>query len=532
VHGGPAGGCALRAEVIERAAGREAAAQPPAPEPPAPEPPRAAVPNAAHFVRSAVKFGLAQPVTWASSTALAVLLPHYLGDANLGKFGFAVGLTLLAGLLANLGISALLTKEVARAPDRAGQLLVNALVMRLPLSLVAAALAVGMVSFRPRDAVTRTAVLILTAGIFVDGTRAVVQGTLQGLHRMTSLAAFPPVAGALYAVLAGASLARGGGVIVVAAAYVIGQAGGLTINLVALWRALPHLPRPSWRVCRLLFLGGLPFFVWQAALVVYGQVDAVLLSYLTNDAVVGWYVAAYRVVTVPIFVPTVLMTVVFPALSAAAHDPGRFNPIIRRAVQVALLTTLPMALGIMLLPDRIIQVLHWSAPFQHSVLPIVLLAPSFPLVAVDMMIGTALNARDRQRQWALTAVAAALLNPALNLVLIPYTQHRFGNGAIGAAAVTTLTELFMMSVGLCLLPPGVLGRATATWALRCAGAALAMAAVVVPLRGAFVAVPVVAGAAAYAAASLALGTVSLSDVRSVLRHLAGRAAAPEREGVP
>jgi O-antigen/teichoic acid export membrane protein len=489
-------------------------------------PPRpAAVPGAGHFVKTVVKFGVAQPLTWTSSAVLAVLLPHFLGDAALGKYGFALGLTLLAGLLANLGVAAYLTKEVARSPWRAGELTVNALALRLPLSLVAAAVPIAIVSLRPRDAVTQAVVLVLSAGILVDALRAVVQGTLQGLHRMTTLAAFPAVAGAVYAAAAALALTSGAGVVFVAGAYVTGQGVGLAINAVGLWRALPGLPRPTWRACRLLLVGGLPFFVWQAALVVYGQIDSVLLSYLTNDAVVGWYVAAYRVVTVPIFVPTVLMTVAFPALSAAARDPHRFNPIVRRAVQVVLLTTMPMALGIMLLPDRIVQALHWSPSFEHSVLPIVLLAPSFPLVAVDMMIGTALNARDRQRQWALTGVAAALLNPTLNLLLIPYTQARFGNGAIGAAAVTTTTELFMMVVGLWLLRGGVLGRETAAWAVRCFAACLVMTAVVLPFRESFIAMPVTAGVLAYAVASLGLGTLSPSDVRAALRQLAARGVA-------
>lgn len=481
------------------------------------------VPGTPHFVRTILKFGLAQPMTWASSLVLAVLLPRFLGDTNLGKFGFALGLILIAGQVGNLGVSAYLTKEVARAPQRAGELAANALAMRLPLSLVAAAVAVAVVTVRPRDSVTQMVVLILSFGILVDAVRAVAQSTLQGLHRMTTLAAFPAVSGAVYAVAAGLALTHGAGVVFVAAAYVTGQAAGLAINIVALWRALPDLPRPSLLVCRALLVGGLPFFVWQAALVVYGQVDSVLLSYLTSDAVVGWYVAAYRVVTVPIFVPAVLMTVAFPALSAAAGDPSRFSAIVRRAVQVILLTTMPMAIGIMLLPDRIVQVLHWSAPFQNSVLPIVLLAASFPLVGVDMMIGTALGARDRQRQWALTAVAAAVVNPTLNLVLIPYTQQHFGNGAIGASAVTTMTELFMMVVGLCLLPRGVLVRQTAIWALRCLGACLVMAVVVILLRDAFFAVPVVVGALTYVAVSLSLGTLSPSDVRAALRAVVDRA---------
>lgn len=517
---------ASRMAVAEIEAGEAAPRRAPAPAAPPPHP-RPDVPGPGHFVRTVAKFGIAQPLTWASSAVLAIMLPHFLGDAALGKYGFAIGLTLLAGLLANLGVSAYLTKEVARAPWRAGEMTVNALALRLPLSVVAAAVPIGIVTLRPRDAVTQTVVLILSAGILVDAVRAVVQGTLQGLHRMTTLAAFPAVTGAVYAGAAALALTRGYGVEFVAAAFVTGQFAGLVVNTIALWRALPGIPRPTMQACRLLLIGGLPFFVWQAALVVYGQIDSVLLSYLTNDAVVGWYVAAYRVVTLPIFVPTVLMTVAFPALSAAARDPERFDRIVQRAVQVVLVATMPMALGIMLLPDRIVQALHWSDSFQHSVLPIVLLAPSFPLIAVDMMIGTALNARDRQRQWAVTGVAAALLNPALNFLLIPYTQQHLGNGAIGAATVTTTTELFMMVVGLLLLPRGVLTRHTAGWAVRCFAACLVMAAIVLPFRQAFIGVPIVAGALAYVIASVGLGTLSPSDVRSAVRQLVKRSEAEE-----
>lgn len=487
------------------------------------------VPDAAHFVRSVFKFGVAQGFSWIGAAVLAVMLPRLLGDVNLGKLGFALGLTLLAGLLANLGTSTFLVKEVARSPERAGELTVTALALRLPLSLLAAALAVIAVTLTRSDPATRATVYMLSLGILVDASRGVVQGTLQGLQRLTTLAAFPAISTSVYAGAAVLALTHGAGIVVVAAAYVVGQLAGLAVSGAALWRALPALPRPRPRLLLLLLAGGLPFFVWQAALLVYGQVDSVLLSFLTNDAVVGWYVAAYRIVTVPMFVPTILMTVIFPALSAASAAPERFDHILRRALQVALQVTLPMALGVMLLPDRIVATLGYPPGFDHSILPIVLLAPSFPLVAVDMIIGTALNARDRQRQWALVAVAAAVLNPALNLVAIPLTQAWLANGAIGAAAVTTATEVFLMTVGLRLLPRGALDRATAWGCSRIVVAGLVMAAVVVLLRGASLLVSVPIGAVTYTAASLALRTLSLADLRLAFRYLvSGRPPQPER----
>jgi O-antigen/teichoic acid export membrane protein len=224
-------------------------------------------------------------------------------------------------------------------------------------------------------------------------------------------------------------------------------------------------------------------------------------------------------VTVPIFLPSILVTVVFPALAAAAGRPREFNQIARRALHASFLVTLPMSLGIMLLAGPLIELLRYPAAFQHSIPVIMLLAPGFPIVAADMIIGTVLNSLDRQRQWAVAGVAAAVLNPLLNLVLIPICQSRFGNGAIGAAAATTATEGLLMAAGIYLLPRAVFDLPTVLRIGRCLAAAIAMVAVVLPLRALPLPVPVAAGAATYLAAALLLGAISREEIREVVRHL-------------
>ncbi|MBI4493317.1 MAG: flippase [Chloroflexi bacterium] len=478
------------------------------------------MPTPAHVIRSIFTLGLAQVLSSVGGAALAVLLPRYLGDVNLGKFAFALALTSLVGLAADLGTATYLAKEIARAPARAAALTANALAMRVPLSLLAGLLAVAVVNLAGYDLLTRQVVYVLCLGIVASAMGNVVLGSLQGLQAMKALAAYSVATRLGFAGLAGAVLLGGAGPAEVAVAWVASLALGLAVGLQALLGRVRLSPWTDWGAWRSILLGGLPFFVWQAALLVYGQIDAVLLSLLTHDAVVGWYTAAYRVVMIPAFVPTIIVTVLFPALSAAAGDRPAFHALARRAVQAVLLLSLPMALGIMLLPDKLIGLLGYPERFTHSIVPIVLLAAHIPLVGVDMALGTALNTLDRQRQWALAGVAAAVLNPLLNLVTIPYAQATYGNGAIGAAAITTLTEVFMLAAGLRLLPAGVLGRATLVDAARCVAAGLAMAGVVWLARDLPLAIPVLLGALVYGGACLALGAVSRSDLEQVWLHLA------------
>jgi O-antigen/teichoic acid export membrane protein len=210
------------------------------------------------------------------------------------------------------------------------------------------------------------------------------------------------------------------------------------------------------------------------------------------------------------------MTAIFPALSAAKDSSG-FAGIVRRGVRAAVFVTVPMAFGLIVLADRLIDFLGYPAEFRNSALPIMCLAPSLPLVAANMIVGSALAAQDRQRQWAIAGVGAALLNPTLNLLAIPYTQAQLGNGAIGAAAVTSLTEVFLLVAGQILLPRRMIDAATVTSVAKCVAAGALMAAAVWVLRDLPVAVVVPAGGVMYAAAALAGGAISLDDLRRLRR---------------
>jgi O-antigen/teichoic acid export membrane protein len=488
----------------------------------------ASVPGARHLVRSVLNFGLAQTGSWVAGAVLAVVLPRFLGDVRLGKLGFALALVSMCSVVSNLGISAFLTREVARTPARARELMVNALAVTVSLNLVSGAVALAALTLGGYDATTRQVVLVLVLGMVVGTTSDAIRGVLQGFHRMRTLAVAPMAINLVYAGGAVAVLARGGGLVPLAIAYVASQWVGLAVCLVDLLRRVPIAGRPHWRICRLLVVGGLPYFVGQAAMLVYGQIDTILLSLYSGDAVIGWYVAALRIIAAAQFLPTILMIVIFPMLSAARATPERFNRIAQQAMHLLLLVCLPLAAGVALLPDRAIHLLGYPSGFDHSIVPLLLLALGMPLIALDMVIVTALGAADRQRQWAVMGVAAAVLNVLANLFAIPFTRDALGNGAVGAAVVTTLTELFIMVTGICLLPRGVVVGATLERAVRCLAATAAMGAVVLPLRAAPLALPVLLGTVTYAGAALVLGAVSRAEVGLVLRHLPlRRAGSPE-----
>jgi O-antigen/teichoic acid export membrane protein len=420
----------------------------------------------------------------------------------------------VAGLLATLGITNYLTKEVARKGIAGRGEVLNALALRVPLTVVACTVAVMAATLLGYEPAIRQLIYVLCLNIVLSGIAGVLVGALQGLQEIRVGAAIDAVSKVVMLASASFFLLHGYGVLGVAMA---GNLAGLTNVagcLIALLRRRSVGGRLDFRLWRQILSGSLPFFVWQSALMIYGQIDVVMLSFLTRAAVVGWYTAAYRIISITIFAPVIVAGVVFPALSSSAtRDFAEFRAIARRSLHVVLWLTIPVALGTIVIARPMLDFLHYPEAFRKSVPLIMILALHVPMLGADMIIGSAVNALDKQRLWALTGIAAAVFNPSLNLILIPFCDRAYGNGAIGAATATVLTEAFMMSAGLYLLRGKVFDSTTLVDALKCLAAGLVMMGAVLPLRDASLPLVVLLGALVYGAASVCLGTISMRDVR-------------------
>jgi O-antigen/teichoic acid export membrane protein len=251
-----------------------------------------------------------------------------------------------------------------------------------------------------------------------------------------------------------------------------------------------------------------------------------MLHQMAGSQTVGWYTLAYSWGGLPIILPAVLVTVVFPALSSkASSSPAEYNQMVNRALELSVFVGCPMAIGLALTAGNIIGLFHYPAGFGHAVPLLRILAIHIPIVSIDMILGIALMAKDRQKAWVLVGCIAAVFNPAVNLLAIPFTVHRFANGAIGASVVTVATEVVMMIGAIYLKPAGVLDRKTSSFLLRCLGASIAMIPFVILASSAALAVKVVIGVAVFSIAALGLRLVSPQAARAnavqVLRSFRG-----------
>ncbi len=472
--------------------------------------------------RNVVWLLLSQGGTWIFSIITWIVVPPLLGEQLFGEISFVAAYAGIFELIAIFGTGSFLIKTVSRDPAARGHLLVNALSLKFVTALIASVMASGLGFALGFSQERMTLVFVFCAGIVLGSLNNVVLAALHGTQEIGRPAFWDVVQRFFGLVLGIGVLVAGGGVTAFAVTAVSVGVLPLIGNSWALRREMAAGGGLDPAVWRAITVGGAPFFALAGLNLLQGTIDVPMLEGLAGTDVVGWYTLALRWVTMPGLLATVAATAFFPALSAkGATVNEEFTRMANRCLHLVSLLAIPASVGIALIAGRFIALLY-GGEFQQTVPLMRLLSLEVPLAAIDVVIGVVIIAADRQRQWVVVALVAAIFNPLANLVAIPLTADWYDNGAIGAAFTTVLTELIMFTGAMLLRPAGVFDRELRGVVGRIVLASAAMIPVVLLLRSVPLIVTVIAAAAVYAAASVALKTFDMEEIRQLGRQFKQR----------
>jgi O-antigen/teichoic acid export membrane protein len=373
---------------------------------------------------------------------------------------------------------------------------------------------------------TRNVVYVAMAGMLLSAFAQTIGATLQGLERMALMTAAGILEKALVVVFGvGAIVLAGQGLVGYALVLVGATATGALLQFAWFIRTVGLSMKTDLALAKTLLRGGAPFFIWSISLIVYGNIDITLLSLMTNDSVVGWYGTAYKFIAIPAFIPFAVTTALLPTLSSARGD--EFSLIARRCMDLVVVTSVPVALALLVGAGPLIDLLGYPAGFDNCVVLIRILSLHVPLVAVSMVAGTVLIAVNKEVIRTRMALVAAVLNPLANLAVIPVFAALFDNGAIGTAVVTVCTEVFIVTTALILVGRGVFSRSNVQTALRALGAGAVMSLAMLAVLPYGLPVILVAGGVTYPIAALLFRAVSMGELASAGALLRARRSSLE-----
>ncbi len=402
---------------------------------------------------------IAQMATWVTGFLLMIFLPRYLGSARYGHLYLAMSIQLICQWLIDYGGQNYVPKEVSRDRENANHLMVHSAYLRVALWVLSmVATYILCVAAHYPASVTLIVMLLATSNLWTNLT-SLLRFCYQGFERMKypSLAAVAERSFLMITVIPALLLGAQETTVVVLMATSTLLSFAICVKYARELFAFRFFFDVS--VLKRMVREGMPYFLWSLFGVIYYRVDTVMLSMMTPDSVVGWYGAAYRFFDILMFLPSIYSQALYPILTKlSTSQQDSMTNVSQKSLQFLLLAGIPIAVTLIFYSRLIIQILFGLDQFGPSVIDLQIFSLGILLVYVDFVVGGTVLALDKQKQWAFVALAAAIVNIGANFILIPHFQTMSGNGGIGAAIATDVTELFIMCSGIVLLPSGILDR--------------------------------------------------------------------------
>jgi putative peptidoglycan lipid II flippase len=406
--------------------------------------------------------------------------------------------------------------------------------MRPLLHLIAA----GFVDDPAKFALTLVLARLAFPYLLLICLAALLSGVLNALDRFVAAAAAPM----LYNAFAIASMfALVPFVPTVGHALAIGVSLSGVAQLALLYWAVRrsgmrlHLPRPRMTPrMRLLLRRMAPGLVGAGVTQLSLAVDTVIGTYLPEKSVSFMYYAD-RINQLPLGVlGTAVSTALLPLMARqiSAGRPGEAVASLNRAIEYAMLLTLPAAAALSIIADPILQVLFVHGKFSHqdatlSAQSLSAYAAGLPAFVLIKVLGPGFFARGDMATPVRVGMGILLLNLALSLLLMHPLRH------VGPPLATTLAmSVNVLLLAVLLYRRGFLRPDRLLWSrlLRMAVATSVMAGLLWAARTHLVADPgthvsilslsalVLIGLLAYGALAAVLGLLNLRQTIGRLRR--------------
>lgn len=395
---------------------------------------------------------LGQLITWASTLLLTIGYGRFLGDVKFGELYFAMTFVLLAGFPLEFGFNQQLTRDVAQDPSKAQRYFSNTLLMKAALWIILYGLILLFCLALHYNAEVQTLVAICGLTLLSTATA----NTFAALHYAFERAIFPATGlileKGLSALIGFFLLKSGFGVVTIA--FVLLSGSFISCCWQGFWffRHTGFSFKLDQALIRELLRSSIPFLTYGVLGVIYYRLDTVLLSLMTSSAVVGWYGAGYRLFDTLIFLPSLvigaIMYPVFSKLSLSAEK--ELKVAVEKSMNFLVYCSLPIATMLIVTAPNIIGLLYHQKEFLNTIPVLQALAPGLVFLYINTVLNSVLVSVNLEKKITIMAAIALVFNLTLNLVLISYYQQ------IGAAVVTSLTELLLIFLAIRFTPRGLL----------------------------------------------------------------------------
>jgi O-antigen/teichoic acid export membrane protein len=181
-------------------------------------------------------------------------------------------------------------------------------------------------------------------------------------------------------------------------ALLLGSIVNCSIGFMAMRKMLVHHGPVAFDkklILRLLYLAA-PFAIAMLCIKANAYTDTILVKALLNDTAVGLYSVAYKITFAFQFIPMAFVASLYPAFTSLWHHDKEKLPVTFINASTCLLIFSVPIVAIIAGAAHVIVPMVYRTEYSGSVMPLVILCSSLPLLFINFPIGSLLNAIGRQ----------------------------------------------------------------------------------------------------------------------------------------
>lgn len=375
------------------------------------------------------------------------LIARSIGVEDTGAYFLALAMITTIGVLDDLGLTSVLIREVAKAPEKAStwlQNVIGAKLIAMPVTVAVAFFLPTLVGYSYEAALlVRIAIFIMLA----DTISLTLYGVLRGLHLLKYEATGIVIGQAMSTVLGAVFILTGHATLpLLVTALVAGSVWNACFSLANVvrrlgWGAL----RPTFSMGAAPLRAAFAFFLAAVFVKVYSYIDSFTLNAVIGKEAVGLYSVAYKLTYAFQFLPLAFVGALYPTMASHAREPEALRKVFLDAEWYLALLGAPIVFGIFALAPEIIT-FFYGAEYAGSIIPLSILI--FVLIAIflDFPVGSLLNATGRQFTKTVIMGTTMVINAAANFILVPRLE------VVGASIAAVISFVFMFAAGWAMLP--------------------------------------------------------------------------------
>ena len=370
------------------------------------------------------------------------IIARVIGVENTGVYFFAITFTTIFTVVADFGMGPVLTREVARYPDRSEQYLHTAFWSKVMFGVISYGLVIFFINILDYPFLTKLLVSVSGITMFFDNLHAAFYSVFRARKNLIYESICIVGSQAITLLVGSLALFNHWPLYWLILAYTIPAFLNFIFSAFSLKKIYGLVYRCSFNFNIFkMFLGfALPFALAGIIGRLYSYSDSLLMSKMLSAQELGWWSVPYKISFAFQFVPVALSASVYPVMSELfLTQKEKIGDLFLKSWRYLFTIVFPISFGLIALATPIIIKLY-KPQFAPAIPVLRILLVSLIFGYLSFITGATLNASNRQKTQTSLLAFALFINILANLLLLPKI------GIMGAAYAALLSNI-ILSIG-------------------------------------------------------------------------------------